>query len=82
MTEELQGGDAAGRCHAEMLPAARGYDKAFCCGHVAVLSCSGMRIKRRRFDLSGRGLNALIRASAPYYKEESEVERFVGAASG
>src|SRR6266446_3112379 len=45
--EELQGGEAAGRRHVEMLPAARGYDKAFCCAHVGVPPCGGMRIKRR-----------------------------------
>jgi hypothetical protein len=35
--EELQGGGAAGRPHVEMLPAARGHNKSFCCGHVAAL---------------------------------------------
>src|SRR5207249_4828603 len=35
--EELQGKEAAGRRRVEPLPAARGYDKAFCYGHVAVL---------------------------------------------
>src|SRR5882672_7222968 len=44
VAEELQGGEAAGRRHVEMLPAARGHDKAFCCGHVGVLPCGGMRI--------------------------------------
>src|SRR5437667_12472681 len=42
VAEELQGGEAAGRRHVEMLPAARGYDKAFCCAHVGVLPCGGM----------------------------------------
>src|SRR5438552_6347331 len=37
VAEELQGGEAAGRRHVEMLPATRGYDKAFCCGHVGLL---------------------------------------------
>src|SRR5687768_14084143 len=44
VADELQGGEAAGRRHVEMLPAARGHDKAFCCGHVGVLPCGGMRI--------------------------------------
>src|SRR5207244_1385307 len=38
VTEELQGGEAAGRRHVEMLPTARGYDEALCCVHVGVLS--------------------------------------------
>src|SRR2546430_2974925 len=42
--EELQGGEAAGRRHVEMLLATRGYDKAFCCGHVGVLPCGGLRV--------------------------------------
>src|SRR5216683_882846 len=46
--EELQGKRAAGRRRVEMLSPARGYDKAFCCGHVGVLPCGGMRIKRQR----------------------------------
>src|ERR1700730_15045557 len=37
--EELQGKRTAGRRRVEMLPAARGYDKAFCCGHVGLLPC-------------------------------------------
>jgi hypothetical protein len=44
VADELQGGEAAGRRHVEMLPATRGHDKAFCCAHVGVLSCGGMRI--------------------------------------
>src|ERR1700680_4470124 len=39
VAEKLQGGKAARRRRVEMLPAARGYDKAFCCGHVGVLPC-------------------------------------------
>ena len=35
--EQLQVEEAAWRRRVEMLPAARGYDKAFCRGHVAVL---------------------------------------------
>src|SRR5207244_1735066 len=38
VADELQSGEAAGRRHVEMLPAARGYDKAFGCGHDGVLS--------------------------------------------
>src|SRR5919106_2065355 len=34
VAEELQGGEAARRRHVEMLPTARGYDKAFRCVHV------------------------------------------------
>src|SRR2546428_10376281 len=44
VAEELQGGEAAGRRHVEMLPAAGGHDKAFRCGHVDVLPCGGTRI--------------------------------------
>jgi hypothetical protein len=33
VADELQGGEAAGRHHVEMLPAARGHDKSFGCGH-------------------------------------------------
>src|SRR5438046_628856 len=33
VAEELQGGEAAGRSHVEVLPTARGYDNAFCCVH-------------------------------------------------
>src|SRR5712692_5702387 len=44
VAEELQGGEAAGRRHVEMPPAARGYDKALCCAHVGVLPCGEMRI--------------------------------------
>src|SRR6266513_1911479 len=44
VAEELQGGEAARRRHVEMLPAARGHDKAVCCAHVGVLPCGGMRI--------------------------------------
>src|ERR1700686_4077043 len=44
VAEKLQGGKAARRRHVEMLPAARGYDKAFCCAHVGVLPRGGMRI--------------------------------------
>src|SRR5262245_47018982 len=51
VAEELQGGKATGRPHVEMLPAARGHDKAFCCGqvgpHVGPPSCDGMRIKHK-----------------------------------
>src|SRR3979490_2756978 len=36
VAEEVQGGGAARRRHVEMLPAARGYDKAFCCVHAGV----------------------------------------------
>src|SRR5271167_1108498 len=36
--EELQGKRTTGGRRVEMLPAARGYDKAFCRGHVGVLS--------------------------------------------
>src|ERR1700730_18363109 len=38
MADELQGGEAAGRHHVEMFPAARGDDKAFGCGHGGFLS--------------------------------------------
>src|SRR5712691_9359392 len=44
VAEKLQGGEAARRRHVEMLPAARGYDKAFCCAHAGLLPCGGMRI--------------------------------------
>src|SRR5213078_2904074 len=44
VVEELPGGEAAGCRHVEMLPAARGYDEAFCCAHVGVLPCGGLRI--------------------------------------
>src|SRR6267143_3098380 len=44
VAEELQGGEAAGRRHVEMRPAARGYDKAFCRRHAGLLPCGGMRI--------------------------------------
>src|SRR5262245_41528937 len=37
VAEQLQGGEAAGRHHVEMLPAARGYDEAFGCAHVGIL---------------------------------------------
>src|SRR2546422_362011 len=40
VAEELQGGEAAGRCHVKMLSAARGYDEALCCGHVSLLPLS------------------------------------------
>src|SRR2546429_7600644 len=41
VAEELQGGEAAGRRHVEMLPAARRYDKAFCRAHVRALPRPG-----------------------------------------
>src|SRR5207249_4785893 len=44
MAEELQGGEAAGLRHVEMLLATRGYDKALCSGHCGALPCGGMRI--------------------------------------
>src|SRR6266404_6902408 len=44
VADELQGGEAAGRRHVEMLSGARWHDKAFCCSHVGVLPCGGMRI--------------------------------------
>src|SRR6266513_4463331 len=53
VADELQGGEAAGRRHVEMLPAARGHDKAFCCGHVGVLPCGGMRIYVGTMNING-----------------------------
>src|SRR5207302_6467229 len=53
VAEELQGGEAAGRRHVEMLPAARGHDKAFCCGHVGVLPRGGMRIYVGTMNING-----------------------------
>src|SRR5262249_41072477 len=44
VTEQLEIGEAAGRSHVEILAAARGYDKAFACAHVGILSCDGARI--------------------------------------
>src|SRR5882724_619169 len=44
VAEELQGSETAWRRHVEMLSAARGYDKALCCGHVGLLPGGGMRI--------------------------------------
>jgi hypothetical protein len=44
MAEELQGSETAWRRHVEMLSAARGYDKALCCGHVDFPPGGGMRI--------------------------------------
>src|SRR5438045_1669822 len=46
VAEELQGGEAAGRDHVEMLPATRGYDKALCCGHVGVLPVAWLAGRR------------------------------------
>src|SRR5947207_15727189 len=43
-SEELQIKGAARCWRAEMLPAARRYDKTLCCGHVGVLPCGGLRI--------------------------------------
>jgi hypothetical protein len=48
VADELQGGEAAGRHHVEMLPAARGYDKAFPAGHVGVLSAESSALSVRR----------------------------------
>ncbi len=39
VADELQGGEAARRRHVEMLPTARGYDKAFCRVHIDVPLC-------------------------------------------
>src|SRR5882724_5337782 len=44
VAEELQGSETAWRHHVEMLSAARGYDKALCCGHAGLLPGGGMRI--------------------------------------
>src|SRR6266850_4830481 len=33
VADELQGGEATGRAHVEMLPTARGYDDTVCCVH-------------------------------------------------
>src|SRR3984893_11560352 len=49
MAEELQGKRTAGRRRVEMLPAARGDDKALCCGHVGLLSC----LKARALQCDG-----------------------------
>src|SRR2546429_3811128 len=79
VAEELQGGEAAGRRHVEMLPAARGHDQAFCCGHVGVLPCGGMRIYVGTMNINaheharpGSICDALVRASGHYYNDESE----------
>src|SRR5713226_6745417 len=39
VADELQGGESARRRHVEMLPTARGYDKAFCRVHIDVPPC-------------------------------------------
>src|SRR5216684_3332825 len=72
VAEELQGGEAARRRHVEMLPAARGYDKAFCCAHVGVLPCVGMRINAGTMNInahesrsSRRGPPAPMRRARP-----------------
>ncbi len=39
VAEKLQGREAAGRPHVEMLSSAGGYDKAFGCVHAGVLPC-------------------------------------------
>src|SRR6266849_9608458 len=84
VADELQGGEAAGRRHVEMLPAARGHDKAFCCGHVGVLSCGGMRINVGTMNINiheparpGSICPRTIRRARPrlrvhYYNDESE----------
>src|SRR5882672_1876236 len=58
VADELQGGEAAGRHHVEMLPAARGHDKAFCCGHCDVLP--GGRVTRRQTYGRTRSPKSLI----------------------
>src|SRR5712691_1527746 len=52
VAKELQGGEAARRRHIEMLPAARGYDKACCCAHVGVLPCGGMKINAGTMNIN------------------------------
>src|SRR6266566_1782150 len=44
VAEELQGGEAAGCRHIEILPAAGGHDKASCCVHAGVLPCGGTQV--------------------------------------
>src|SRR5213592_2000842 len=63
VAEELQGGEAAGRRHVEMLPAARGHDKAFCCGHVGVLPCGGMRINVGTVNINLPGIPTTLDGS-------------------
>src|SRR5207249_5288406 len=58
-----QGGEAAGRRHVEMLPAARGHDKAFCCGHVGVLPCGGMRINVGTVNINLPGIPTTLDGS-------------------
>src|SRR5436309_14614860 len=53
VTDQLQDGEAAGRHHVEMLPADRGYDEAFCWGHVDVLPCEEMRIDVATMNIKG-----------------------------
>src|SRR5712691_9557491 len=75
VADELQGGEAAGRRHVEMLPTARGYDKAFCCAHLGVLPCGGMRINTSTMNInvhesrssparSGRSVRTLVDSPA------------------
>src|SRR5712692_11452561 len=52
VAEKLQGGEAARRRHVEMLPAARGYDKAFCYAHVGLLPCGGMRMNAGTMNIN------------------------------
>src|SRR5262245_19528995 len=47
LADHFQGGEATGRSHLLMLPAARGHDEAFCRAHVHVLPCCGMRMSVR-----------------------------------
>src|SRR6266436_3470122 len=78
VADELQGGEAAGRRHVEMLPAARGHDKAFCCGHVGVLPCGGMRINVGTININ---VHEPARPGSPQEATQTSPRNYPGSCS-